>query len=214
MPWVSIEAGVLGGGADAERATFDVIRDPEEAAVSELTGRAVTGDRRATAQLLARIRPRVVRYCRARLGRMSGHYQLADDVAQDVCLAVLCALPRYRDLGRPFLSFVYGIAAHKVADALRSSARADVPTEQLPDAPDCGPGPEDLVVERVVAHHARRLLAQLPERQRELLLLRVVAGLSAEETGDALGMSAGAVRVAQHRALGRLRAIAGEGSGT
>jgi RNA polymerase sigma-70 factor (ECF subfamily) len=41
-----------------------------------------------------------------------------------------------------------------------------------------------------------------------LLVLRVLTGLSAEETGAALGMSAGAVRVAQHRALASLRAIA------
>ena len=49
-----------------------------------------------------------------------------------------------------------------------------------------------------------------PQHQRELLVLRVLTGLSAEETGAALGMSAGAVRVAQHRALLRLRAIAVE----
>jgi RNA polymerase sigma-70 factor (ECF subfamily) len=41
-----------------------------------------------------------------------------------------------------------------------------------------------------------------------LLLLRVVAGLSAEDTGYVLDMSPGAVRVAQHRALSRLRALA------
>ena len=60
----------------------------------------------------------VVRYCRARLGRITGHYYVADDVAQEVCLAVLSALPRYRDMGRPFASFVFGIASHKVADAV------------------------------------------------------------------------------------------------
>jgi RNA polymerase sigma-70 factor, ECF subfamily len=52
------------------------------------------------------------------------------------------------------------------------------------------------------------LLARLPGRQQELLVLRVIAGLSAQETGSALGMSPGAVRVAQHRALARLRSIA------
>jgi RNA polymerase sigma-70 factor (ECF subfamily) len=40
--------------------------------------------------------------------------------------------------------------------------------------------------------------------------MRILSGLTAEETGHALGMSAGAVRVAQHRALSRLRAIARE----
>jgi RNA polymerase sigma-70 factor, ECF subfamily len=43
-----------------------------------------------------------------------------------------------------------------------------------------------------------------------LLVRRVLAGMSAQETGDELGMSAGAVRVAQHRALARLRTIARE----
>ena len=58
------------------------------------------------------------------------------------------------------------------------------------------------------AYRIRALLAKLPRRQRELLVLRMVSGLSAEETGAALGLSAGAVRVAQHRALGKLRALA------
>ena len=49
-------------------------------------------------------------------------------------------------------------------------------------------------------------LRQLPDRQREILLLRVVAGLSAEETAEMVGSTPGAVRVAQHRALVGLRA--------
>ena len=44
-----------------------------------------------------------------------------------------------------------------------------------------------------------------PEKQREILVLRVVVGLSAEETAEAVGSTPGAVRVAQHRALARLR---------
>ncbi len=152
----------------------------------------------------------VLRYCRARLSRISGHYHAADDVAQEVCIAVLSALPRYRDIGRPFASFVFGIASHKVADAKRSAARLAIPTENLPDILDERPGPEETAVAYLEAERARSLLARLPVNQRELLVLRVLSGLSAEETGHELGMSAGAVRVAQHRALARLRAIAVE----
>jgi RNA polymerase sigma-70 factor (ECF subfamily) len=50
-----------------------------------------------------------------------------------------------------------------------------------------------------------KLLQVLPEKQREILILRVVVGMSAEETADAVGSTAGAVRVAQHRALARLK---------
>lgn len=180
----------------------------EEPDLGDLTGRAVRGDPEAVAELIEQVRPMVVRYCRSRLGRVSGHYHIADDVAQEVCIAVLSALPRYRDMGRPFASFVYGIAAHKVADAVRNALRAAVPIEELPDGPDEHPGPEETVVRYVEAERARALLARLPDHQRELLTLRVISGLSAEETGNVLGMSAGAVRVAQHRALARLRVLA------
>ncbi len=174
----------------------------------DLADLAISGQPDAIESLLGELRPMVVRYCRARLGRVAGHYHIADDVAQEVCIAVLTALPRYRDMGRPFASFVFGIASHKVADAVRSATRLAVPTGDLPDGPDERPGPEEMAVAGIEAQRARDLLARLPGNLRELLVLRVVSGLSAEETGNVLGMSAGAVRVAQHRALARLRAIA------
>jgi len=182
----------------------------DAAGLRDLTRRAARGQPAAIESLLEHIRPMIVRYCRARLGRAAGHHHVADDVAQEVCIAVLSALPRYRDMGRPFASFVFGIASHKVADAMRSAAR--LATEVLPDGPDEQPGPEETVVAYLEAQRARALLARLPGHLRELVILRVVTGLSAEETGNVLGMSAGAVRVAQHRALARLRAFAIEES--
>ncbi len=178
----------------------------------DLTAQAVGGQPAAIDTLLRQIRPMVLRYCRARLGRISGHHHVADDVAQEVCIALVSALPRYRDMGRPFASFVYGIASHKVADAMRSAANMAIPTEDLPDGPDDRPGPEETAVAYLEAERVRALLRRLPEQQRELLVLRVLAGMSAQETGNELGMSAGAVRVAQHRALARLRAIVREES--
>jgi RNA polymerase sigma-70 factor, ECF subfamily len=199
-----------GSRADAARAAASSRADG--AGLRDLTSRAARGQPAAIESLLEHIRPMIVRYCRARLGRVAGHYHVADDVAQEVCIAVLSALPRYRDMGRPFASFVFGIASHKVADAMRSAARLAVPTEDLPDGPDEQPGPEETVVAYLEAQWARALLARLPGHLRELVILRVVTGLSAEETGNVLGMSAGAVRVAQHRALARLRALAVEES--
>src|ERR1700728_3283809 len=182
----------------------------ESDGLRDLIASATRGQPAAIEALLEQIRPMVVRYCRARLGQITGHYHIADDVAQEVLIAVLSALPRYRDMGRPFASFVFGIASHKVADAMRNAARLAIPTEDLPDGPDHRPGPEETVVAYIEAERARALLARLPLHQRELLVLRVLTGMSAEETGQALGMSPGAVRVAQHRALARLRAIARE----
>jgi len=169
---------------------------------------AITGDRAATEGLLAAVHRIARRYCRARLSRFPGAEHSADDVAQEVCIAVLAALPRYRDEGRPFEAFVYRIAARKIADAQRAAYRTPVPQAEIPDVPELSEGPEESALRHAEADQARNLLAMLPETLRELLILRVAVGLSAEETGRALGMSAGAVRVAQHRAVQRLRALA------
>jgi RNA polymerase sigma-70 factor (ECF subfamily) len=171
-----------------------------------LVASAQGGSADAVRDLLMQVRPAVLRYATARIGRRD----VAEDVTQEVCIAVLTALPAYQDTGRPFRSFVFGIAAHKVADAHRAAYRSrDVVTDDLPDAPDVAAGPAAGAVRRPAARRAMTLLGQLPHDQRELLLLRVAAGLSAEEVGDVLGMSPGAVRVAQHRALARLRDLAG-----
>jgi RNA polymerase sigma-70 factor (ECF subfamily) len=167
---------------------------------------AVAGNRDALREVLEIIRPIVVRYCRARVGATERSGLSADDVAQEVCLAAITALPRYRDQGRPFLAFVYGIAAHKVADAHRAAARnrAD-PTDVVPERYSLEAGPEQMALDSESSARMNRLLSVLPERQREILILRVVVGMSAEETAEAVGSTAGAVRVAQHRALARLK---------
>lgn len=177
---------------------------------AELVKRAVRGDKDAIEALLTLIRPVVVRYCRARLGRIGGRYTTADDVSQDVCLAVLNALPRFRDVGRPFSAFVYGIAAHKITDAQRAAVRHLVatPVDTIMDEPDDDPGPEQRAVATDQARRLSQLLRQLSDIQREIVVLRVAVGLSAEEVGTLLGMTAGAVRVAQSRALAYLRTLA------
>ncbi|MEV0570114.1 RNA polymerase sigma factor ShbA [Dactylosporangium sp. NPDC050588] len=178
----------------------------------DLVNRALRADPDAMAALLAQLHPGIVRYCRARLGRVGGAYTTADDVAQEVCLALLRALPGYRDQGRPFTAFVYAIAAHKVADAQRAAVRdaATAPDDTLADRPDTAPGPEQQAMSTDVARRLSGLLALLPEQQREIVLLRVAVGLPAEEVGVIVGMSAPAVRVAQSRALARLRTLAGD----
>ncbi|WP_133742090.1 sigma-70 family RNA polymerase sigma factor [Actinorugispora endophytica] len=196
----------VAGGTLAQRPAARTRADDTE--LDHLTLLAAQGDDGAMDSLIREVRPMVVRYCRARLARVSGYVHYSDDVAQEVCIALLTALPRYQDRGRPFASFVFGIAAHKVADALRGSTRADVPTDSVPDRPDEAPGPEESAVRTVEAERARALLGELPEQQRRLLAMRVIAGLTADETGHVLGMSPGAVRVAQHRALARLRQVA------
>jgi RNA polymerase sigma-70 factor (ECF subfamily) len=200
------------------RATTDKfvpIAEPPAAVLSskpdDLAGEvvlAISGNRPAVERLLGAIRPLVVRYCRSRIGRQERSFASADDVAQEVCLGVLTALPSYRDQGRPFLAFVYGIAAHKVADSHRASARNRTePVPDVPDGPETEPGPELRAMRGELSREMAQLLEILPDKQREILRLRIVVGLSAEETAEAVGSTPGAVRVAQHRALSRLRKV-------
>jgi RNA polymerase sigma-70 factor, ECF subfamily len=189
-----------------------MVRAVDDSDVAALVQRAVAGDRAATEDLVTRLRPGVLRYCRARLGRFAGSYDAADDAAQEVFVAVLAALPGYRDEGKPFAAFVFGIAGHKVADVARAAYRNPVPVAEVPEQVDPADDPETAAMRGSDADRARALLERLPSQQREILHLRVAAGLSAEETAAALGMTPGAVRVAQHRALNRLRALAGGAS--
>ncbi|HEX3732215.1 MAG TPA: RNA polymerase sigma factor ShbA [Mycobacteriales bacterium] len=184
--------------------------ESNERDMSALVSRAVLGDQSAKGELIGQIRPTVVRYCRARLGRSGGgSFTTADDVAQEVCMAVMKALPRYEDTGRPFTAFVFGIAAHKVADAHRSATRNMMqPYEDVPDiAAPADRGPEAQALAWDSSQRMQTLLSALPETHRNVIILRVVEGLSAEDAGRTLSMSAGAVRVTQHRALTRLRQL-------
>ena len=179
--------------------------------LERLVPAAVAGDPEAREQLLAEIQPLVQRYCRGRLGRSEGVIGSADDVAQDVCLAVINALPHYEIKGLSFRAFVYGIAAHKVTDAFRAIGRnRSDPVAELPDSAILSDGPEQRLLAAELAERLGHLLHRLTPRQREVLVLRIAVGLSAEETAQVVGSTPGAVRVTQHRALNRLRGVIGD----
>ncbi|OXM67596.1 RNA polymerase subunit sigma [Amycolatopsis vastitatis] len=197
---------------------YTVLKDsprPEGALAKErldpVVAAARDGDPDAVQALLRLIKPAVVRYCRARIGGRDLSYLSADDVAQEVCLAVLKVLPNYQDRGGSFLYLVRAIAANKVADAFRSVARdRSKPVSELPDRPLGGNEPENHVLELDLGARLGRLVASLPRLHQEILALRIVVGLSATETAEALGISAGNVRITQYRALGKLRGMIGD----
>lgn len=184
--------------------------EPQDDELKRLAFAARDGDQCATESLLGQLRPMILRYCRARLGRVAGGYHTADDVAQEACVGVLKALPRYADLGKPFAAFAIRIAANKVADAQRRAFTEGIPLDDLTDQPDDTDGPEEQAVLVDEAARAHALLNKLPELHREIVLLRVVVGLSAKETGQIFDLTASAVRLIQHRALIKVRGMATE----
>jgi RNA polymerase sigma-70 factor (ECF subfamily) len=177
----------------------------EENSLASLVTLAQSGDRDAMEHLVAQLRPRVFRYVLARV--LDAH--LADDVTQEVTMTMVQSLNRYVDQGRPVVAWVFGIAANKVSEARRSNGRRRESLSELPPEhpADSALEPEQVLLRLEASAQVAGLLDTLPTQQAEILRLRVAAGLSAEETAAVLDMTPGAVRVAQHRALSRLRAL-------
>jgi RNA polymerase sigma-70 factor, ECF subfamily len=165
---------------------------------------ATSGDPDALNEVIRLFRPGIYRYCRSRLP----DHESAEDVTQEVTMAMIEALPRHRADDHTVGAFVYGIASNKVAMWHRASyRRPEVPIETTPDREDPEVGPAEIAESNDGLARLLETMDQLPDRFREILVLRVSAGLSAEEVGQVLGMTAGAVRIAQHRALVRLREL-------
>lgn len=181
--------------------------EQEQPTLGSLAIRARDGDVLARDRLMTAVHQVAARYARARLGRFPEAAQMVPDVAQEVCVAVLQALTRYDDRGAPFEAFLYRIVAHKVADIQRHVIKGPSYLDELPEGPSHAPTPEDLAMMGARAERLEWAMRHLPPLQRELLTLRVAVGLTAPEVGLALGMTPGAVRVAQHRALAKLRSV-------
>lgn len=132
---------------------------------------------------------------------------LADDVLVQMCRSIDGFdgnLPQLR-------AWVFTIARNRLIDERRRAGRrVDArPTEpdQMPDRAVAGDSDDLDQRERTKA-----LLSVLTEDQREIVLLRVVVGLSVEETAEVVGKRPGAVRALQHRAMRHLRAeLVGDG---
>lgn len=174
--------------------------------LAPLVTAAQEGDIAATNELLRAIYPAVISYCRSRITWSSPGFAAADDVAQEICLAVVTGLPRYEHQGSPFMAYVYGIAAHKVADAKRNAFRHrnDVLDESI-ELEEESDGPESLALQGESIELVTSLLDTLSPMAREIVRLRVIVGMSAAETATLLKSTPGAVRVAQFRALKKLK---------
>lgn len=174
--------------------------------LARLVPSAVAGDSRALQAVIDLIHPQVVRYCRLRVSPT--RYPTPEDLAQEISLAVARAIPGYEDRGKPFMAFVYRIAANKIVDARRSQSRdLSVPTEEVPDHTPTVDTPETLTLEESASNEVSELLDHLSEKARRIVTLRVFGGYSAEETAAIVGSTAGAVRVAQFRGLAKMREI-------
>jgi RNA polymerase sigma-70 factor (ECF subfamily) len=180
------------------------------------------GDDEARDLLLGEVRRRTLRYLAGQ--RVPVHE--CEDLAQEVCLAVLAAAPTWQGNGASLWALVFTIARNKHVDRVRRSARqpalgaaSESVETALAQRADPREGPEESVVLGEVSARMAALVGELSPNQRDVVLLRVVVGMTVAETAAALGLKHGSVHVLQHRALTTLRtrlsssAMDGKGQG-
>ncbi len=128
----------------------------------------------------------------------------ADDLTGEVLLQLVRGLPRFSGDEAGFRSWVFLVAHHRLVDERRRLGReAALVTRRQPVAP--APGADVDAIDGLIGQEWRERLARLSDDQRDVVLLRVVADLPADEVARIMGRRPGAVRVLQHRALTRLR---------
>jgi RNA polymerase sigma factor (sigma-70 family) len=137
-------------------------------------------------------------------------------VVGEVFLEVVRSLHRFHGDEAGFRSWVFTIAHRRLIDARRATRRRPVdpaPAEDLEPALPAVEG-EAPVLEQASTDAVLALLGRLGEDQREVLVLRLVAGLTTREVAEVTGRSPEAVKGLAKRGLARLRALLGVDPGT
>ena len=177
-----------------------LVADPADA-LRALVGRAVERDPDAWESLYRRSYRRLFGFARRRLF----DEQAAEDAVSETMIRALDNIDRFSWQGAGFDAWLYGIARNVVYEFARARQRTVVLVDEERPAIERGPEEHALAGDEMAA--MRRAFQRLNPEERELLELRVHGGLSSEEVGRLLGKQAGAVRMAQARALQRLRII-------
>jgi RNA polymerase sigma-70 factor (ECF subfamily) len=127
-----------------------------------------------------------------------------DATTQEVFVRVFRSLDRFEGDADHLRSWVFTVARNLLVDERRAASRRPLlAAEPPPDGP--APGGEDDVVAGLDAGRIRVLLDDLPEDQREVVVLRFLLDLPLGEVAAIVGRSSGAVKALQHRGLARLR---------
>ncbi len=167
---------------------------------AELVAQARQGDPRAFALLYHRYLDQVYDYCRHRLPSR----EAAEDATQTIFVKALGSIRTCRD-GDLFAGWLFAIARNVVTDAWRSGRVTNVAIDDRFDIADLTRSPEELAIGSEWTRELQRLRQEcLKQNDRDLLDLRL-QGLTDREIAVALNRGHGAIRVAQHRMLKRLR---------
>ena len=163
---------------------------------------AQLGDRNAQAKLLAGLQDAWFRMCLSLL-RDS---ETARDATQETALRFLKLLPRFAG-GSTLSTWSMGIAINVCREMRRSAGRLsdEQRVRELAAASGHSSSPDDDAAKSEQQALLRETLADLPERQREAIVLRFFEDMSVEEAAAAMNCAAGTVKATVHQALRALR---------
>ena len=149
------------------------------------------GDRSAAYVLTERITPRILGYA-SRL--LSGDRTEAEDVAQETMLRLWRIAPDWRQGEAKVATWAYRVATNLCTDRLRAGRRRrPVALEDAPEVADPGSGVVARLVEANRVQALADALADLPERQRQAVVLRNIEGLANPEIAAIMGLGVEAV---------------------
>jgi RNA polymerase sigma-70 factor (ECF subfamily) len=128
-----------------------------------------------------------------------------EDHTSEVFLGVFRNLAAFSGDEAGFRSWVFTIAYRRIVDERRRRGRRPDPQPLVAENDPVGGDVEAEALEALGGSWVREALAELTDEQRQVVVLRILAGLSADEVAVVIGKRPGAVRVLQHRAVERLR---------
>jgi RNA polymerase sigma-70 factor (ECF subfamily) len=186
----------------------------EQLSSPSLLERVRASDPSAWGRLVTLYGPLVRRWCQ----HWGARWEDAEEVAQEVFLAISGSLPQFRREGSgSFRAWVRGITRYKLLEHFRrQQGRPIAPggsdaLQRLQDVPDPGTAEEEADEVSRLYHRALDLIrSEFEEKTWQAFWLSAVEGRETSAVAAELGMSTTAVRVAKCRVLGRLRAEAGE----
>lgn len=181
--------------SQSERSSADTDRLPQGSGDSRLVktaiARAKDGDMEALQFLYVRYAADVLRFVSS---LVKDHHE-AEDITQNVFVKLISAIKKYEPREVPFAAWILRVARNAALDHLR--ARRMVPVEDVRVQDD-----DHRQISHERGRDLREALEQLPEEQRDVLVLRHIVGLSPVEIADVLGKTESSIHGLHHR--GRL----------
>jgi RNA polymerase sigma-70 factor (ECF subfamily) len=168
-------------------------------AFEDVFAAARAGDARAYRQLFDWLGSPVAAYLRG------AGVEDPDGLANEVFLRVFGGIASFDGTEPRFRSWVFAIAHNLVIDDRRRRSRRPVQAPLLGEVGPSAPGADEDTLLSLGDERVQQLLASLAPDQRDVVLLRIIADLSIEDTAAALGKRPGAIKSLQHRALAALR---------